>query len=635
MRPPSISPHAILASGAPIAFEGHGARRPRVGLDHVQSTARDRVLDVDQADHAELERDPPGRLADLGQHLLAEAHRRDHAGRVARVHPGLLYVLHDPRHQALMAVREGIDVDLDRVLEEAIEQQGVRLVGPHVTPQIGVESLRRVADLHRPPAEHVGRAHEEREPDLLGDRRRLRGRVRGPVGRVRDLEAAQQGAEATTILGQVDRVDRRPEQGGAGRLELAGELERRLAAELDDHPLGLLDLEHGEHVGDRQGLEVEAIGGVVIGRHRLRVAVHHHRVAARLADGHRRVHAAVVELDALPDPVRARAEDDDGLAGRARLVLLAPRRVEVVRAGLDFGRAGVHAPVDRPDAPAQPRRANLRLACVAHERDISVGPARAFQLDPVYFHYVGFCARATQRRLCALELGEEPGMDAFGQRIQARPRCRGARVELAGTHRLEERLRERPPDPHRLADRLHLRPESLVRAGELLEGEARELDDDVVERRLEARGRRPGEVVRDLVERVAHGELGRDLRDRVAGRLARQGGRAGNARVHLDHTQLAGLALARELDVGPARLDPHSADDGRGRVSQLLVGVVRERHLWRDGDRVARVNAHRIEILDRAHDDDVVVSVPHDLELELVPADQRLLDEDLADGALA
>ena len=69
-------------------------------------------------------------------------------------------------------------------------------------------------------------------------------------------------------------------------------------------------------------------------------------------------------------------------------------------------------------------------------------------------------------------------------------------------------------------------------------------------------------------------------------------------------------------------------------VAQLLEGLVGKRHLRGDRDRVARVDAHRVEVLDRADDDDVVAHVAHDLELELVPADQRLLDEHLAHRAL-
>ena len=46
------------------------------------------------------------------------------------------------------------------------------------------------------------------------------------------------------------------------------------------------------------------------------------------------------------------------------------------------------------------------------------------------------------------------------------------------------------------------------------------------------------------------------------------------------------------------------------------------------------MHAHRIEVLDRADDDDVVRAIAHDLELELVPPANRLLDEDLPDRRL-
>ena len=67
------------------------------------------------------------------------------------------------------------------------------------------------------------------------------------------------------------------------------------------------------------------------------------------------------------------------------------------------------------------------------------------------------------------------------------------------------------------------RGQQRLGALELLEGEARDLGDDIIDRRLEARrGRAAGDVVRDLVERVADRQLGRDLGDREAGRLRRQ-----------------------------------------------------------------------------------------------------------------
>jgi hypothetical protein len=46
---------------------------------------------------------------------------------------------------------------------------------------------------------------------------------------------------------------------------------------------------------------------------------------------------------------------------------------------------------------------------------------------------------------------------------------------------------------------------------------------------------------------------------------------------------------------------------------------------------VARVDAHRIDVLDRADDHDVVGVIAHHLELELAPAEHRLLQQHLAD----
>src|SRR4051812_15908910 len=91
-----------------------------------------------------------------------------------------------------------------------------------------------------------------------------------------------------------------------------------------------------------------------------------------------------------------------------------------------------------------------------------------------------------------------------------------ARRPLASLERLQERLREGAADPQGLADGPHLAPEPVVGVRELLEVEARRLDGDVVERRLERGGRLLRDVVRQLVERVADREQRGDLRDREA-----------------------------------------------------------------------------------------------------------------------
>ena len=62
------------------------------------------------------------------------------------------------------------------------------------------------------------------------------------------------------------------------------ELQRRLAAELDDDAderrPGLLGAQDLQHVLGGQRLEIEPVGGVVVGRDRLRIAVDHDRFVA-------------------------------------------------------------------------------------------------------------------------------------------------------------------------------------------------------------------------------------------------------------------------------------------------------------------------------------------------------------------
>ena len=132
---------------------------------------------------------------------------------------------------------------------------------------------------------------------------------------------------------------------------IGGQLERGLAAQRDDdadqpasvHRCRPLGVEHVGHVLGRQRLEVEAVGGVVVGRDGLGVAVDHHRLVAGGPQGHRGVDAAVVELDALADPVGPRAQDHHPGAVRwPHLVLVLGGRVVVRRVGLELGAAGVH-----------------------------------------------------------------------------------------------------------------------------------------------------------------------------------------------------------------------------------------------------------------------------------------------------
>ena len=197
--------------------------------------------------------------------------------------------------------------------------------------------------------------------------------------------------------------------------------------------------------------------------------------------------------------------------------------------------------------------------------------------------------------------------------------------------RFLQALRKRAADRHRLADRFHRRGQHRLGAGKFLEGEARDLGDDVIDRRLE-RSRRgaAGDVVFDFVERVADRELGGDLGDREAGRLRGQRRRARHPRIHLDDDEAAVFRIDRELHVGAAGLHPDLAQHRDRGVAHDLIFLVGERQRRRHRDRIAGVHAHRIEILDRADDDAVVLLVAHHLHLELFPAEHQFLDQHFA-----
>ncbi len=100
------------------------------------------------------------------------------------------------------------------------------------------------------------------------------------------------------------------------------QFQRGLAAELDDHAhdgaVFLFPTHNVDDVFRGQRLEIEAVCGIVIGGNGFRVAVDHDGLMTGLAAGHNRMNAAIIELDALTDPVRTAAKDDD-LVAVARL----------------------------------------------------------------------------------------------------------------------------------------------------------------------------------------------------------------------------------------------------------------------------------------------------------------------------
>ncbi len=209
-------------------------------------------------------------------------------------------------------------------------------------------------------------------------------------------------SEALAILGEIDIFRIGADDRHARGLQRQRQRQRRLAAELDDHAVGLLGVADVQHFFERERLEVQAVAGVVIGRNRLRIAVHHDRLDAELLQRERGVAAAVVELDSLADAIRAAAQDHDLLAIRwIRLALRFVARIKIGREAFEFGRAGIDAIEHRRDAQFFAARAHRQRFDIPGARQIACPTIRRVCA-------VANCSRVTARKRNCPDLFPDP-----------------------------------------------------------------------------------------------------------------------------------------------------------------------------------------------------------------------------------
>ncbi|MCY1280808.1 hypothetical protein D9M70_296020 [compost metagenome] len=583
------------------------------------------------------------------------------------MYAGLFDVLHDRADHHGFAVAHRVDVDFDGAVEEAIQQHRAVVGDLHGLAHVALELFFLVDDFHRAAAQYVGRAHHHRVADVLRQGQGLVFAARGGVGRLAQVQALHHLLEALAVFGTVDGVGAGADDRHTGLFQGAAELQRGLAAVLHDHALGLLDADDLQHVFQGHRLEVQAVGGVVVGGDGFRVAVDHDGLVAVFTHGQSGVHAAVVELDALADTVGATAEDHDLVAGRRiGLALFLVGRVHVGGVGGEFGGAGVHALEDRQHLQLVAMAAQVLLGHAEQLGQTRVGEALALQLA----HEVGVDAGQAEGLDTllvldqVLDLHQEPLVDAgqvedffdalagaegvshvpdtlgarygqlaledaFGFRIvQVQLGIEAGYAHFQAAQGFLHGLLEGTTDGHDLAHGFHLGGQAGVGFREFFEGEARYLGHHVVDGRLEGRrGAAAGDVVLQLVEGVADSQLGGDLGDREAGGLGGQRRGARHARVHLDHHHAAVVRIDAELHVGAAGFHADLTQHRQRGVAHDLVFLVSQGLRRGDGDRVAGVHAHRIEVLDGADDDAVVLLVADNLHLVFLPADQRFVDQ--------
>ena len=203
--------------------------------------------------------------------------------------------------------------------------------------------------------------------------------------------------------------------------------------------------------------------------------------------------------------------------------------------------------------------------------------------------------------------------------------------QLDGGDGLHHGSLEAVADAHDLAGGHHLGAQRLVGVDELIKGPLRVLDHDVVQRRLEAGAGLAGDVVGDLVQRVANGDLGGHLGDGIACGLGSQRGRAGHTGVDLDDGIIKAVGLQGKLAVAAA-LNAQLGDNVQRSGTQHLVLVIGQGLGGCHDHGVTGVDADRVKVLHVADGDDVALVVAHDLVLDLFPARNALFHQDLMDG---
>ena len=194
-------------------------------------------------------------------------------------------------------------------------------------------------------------------------------------------------------------------------------------------------------------------------------------------------------------------------------------------------------------------------------------------------------------------------------------------------HAFGQRLFERAADGHHFAHALHLRAQHGFGAGEFFKLPARNFRDHVIDGGLKTGGRFARNIVLDLVQAITHGQLRGNFRDGETGGLRRQRRAARDARIHLDDHHAAGFGIDGELHVRSAGIDADFAQARERGVAHHLIFAVGQRLRRRDGDRIAGVHAHRVEIFDGADDDGVIGLIAHHLQFEFLPAQNAFFDQ--------
>ena len=338
---------------------------------------------------------------------------------------GFLNMLHDACDVDIFAIADRIDIHFGRIGQVAVDKE--RGIAGYLK-RLGCELAQVVViacDFHRAAAEHEARAQHDRVTDFVRLDLSFIHTSGGPGRRLLDAELVEQGSKLFAVFGEVDRLGTCAQDRDVLPVQRTGKFQRCLSAELDNHAAQVAGaaflVDDLKHVFIGQRFEIQAVGRIIVRGHRFRIAVHHDRLDAEVFHREGGVTAAIIELDALADPVRAAAQDHDffpcgGQGFTVRLVLAEQRMliggVQVRRLRREFGGAGVDALVDRAHIQSMTLVAYRLFGLAGQFGEAFVGEAHGLNVG----QRVGVVRQALRTDLVFrsddfLELAQEPFVD--------------------------------------------------------------------------------------------------------------------------------------------------------------------------------------------------------------------------------
>ena len=115
-------------------------------------------------------------------------------------------MFHHAADEGALAIRQTIDIDLDRVIQKTVQQH--RRVVRHLDrfAHVAFQIALFMHDFHRPAAEYIGWPHYQRIADFLCQPQRVFLGARSPVRRLPQIQFLQQFLEPFAVFRGIDHV---------------------------------------------------------------------------------------------------------------------------------------------------------------------------------------------------------------------------------------------------------------------------------------------------------------------------------------------------------------------------------------------------------------------------------------------